>query len=326
MRIFLWLLALAGVVWGALALWFDGPAERWLAGSLATGFAAVCLALLVVVRPFSRALLAAAIVFLILLGWWFHLAPRNDRDWSADVAQLPTATLDGNRLTIHNLRDFDYRSETDYTPRWETRTFDLDKLQGVDMFLSFWGPTLIAHTITSWVFADGPPLAISIETRKERGESYSAIRGFFRQYELYYVVADERDVIRLRTNYRGERVYLYHIRMPVAMARALLLDYLAEVNRLAEQPRWYNALTHNCTTVIRHHVQNISPGNPWNWRILANGYLDELGYQRGTIDTSLPFPELRARSEITAKAQAADRDPAFSQLIRQGLPGQQGGQ
>jgi len=321
-KLLLWPLVLGGIGWGALALWFDGPADRWLAGSLAAGLVAVCLVLLVVVRPVVWALLAALVVFLVLLGWWLQLAPRNDRDWSPDVAQLTTATLDGNRLTIHNLRNFDYRSETDYTPRWETRTFDLDKLQGADLFLSFWGPTLIAHTITSWAFADGSHLAISIETRKEKGESYSAIRGFFRQYELYYVVADERDMIRLRTNYRGERVYLYRVRMPLERARAILLDYLAEVNRLAERPRWYNALTHNCTTVIRHHVQNVSPGNPWNWRILANGYLDELGYERGTIDTRLPFPELRARSEITAKAQAADQDPAFSQRIREGLPGQ----
>jgi len=322
LKLLLWLLVLGGIGWGALALWFDGPADRWLAGSLAAGFVVVCLVLLAVVRPSRRALLAVLAVFLVLLGWWLSLAPRNDRDWSAEVAQLPTATLDGNRLTIHNLRNFDYRTETDYTPRWETRTYDLDKLQGVDLFLSFWGPTLIAHTIISWAFADGSHLAISIETRKEKGESYSAIRGFFRQYELYYVVADERDVIRLRTNYRGEQVYLYHLRMPVELGRKILLDYLAEVNRLAERPRWYNALTHNCTTVIRHHVQNVSPGYPWDWRILANGYLDELGYERGTIDTSLPFPELRARSEITAKAQAADQDPTFSQRLRQGLPGQ----
>jgi hypothetical protein len=315
------LLVLSGIGWGALALWFDGPVNRGLAGSLAAGFVAICLTLLVVVRPVVRALLAALMICLVLLGWWLQLAPRNDRDWSPDVAQLTTATLDGNRLTIHNLRNFDYRSETDYTPRWETRTFDLDQLQGADLFLSFWGPTLIAHTITSWAFADGSHLAISIETRKEKGESYSATRGFFRQYELYYVVADERDVIRLRTNYRGERVYLYRVRMPLARVRAILLDYLAEVNRLAERPRWYNALTHNCTTVIRHHVQNVSPGNPWDWRILANGYLDELGYERGTIDTSLPFAELRARSEITAKAQAADPDAAFSQRLREGLPG-----
>jgi len=147
------------------------------------------------------------------------------------------------------------------------------------------------------------------------------VRGFFRQYELYYVVADERDVVRLRTNYRGEQAYLYRIRMAPERARALLLDYLREVNRLAEQPRWYNALTHNCTTMIRYHVKEIGGSQPWDWRILANGRLDELGYGRGTIDTSLPFPELKKRSNITEKAKAADSAPDFSVQIRDGLPG-----
>jgi hypothetical protein len=322
LRLLLGLLLLAGIGWGALALWFDGPADRWLAGLLSTGWVAACLAALIAMRPPAYALTTVTLGFMVLLGWWFSIPPRNNRDWYPDVARLPAATIVGPQVTIHNLRNFDYHSETDYTERWETRTFDLDRLQGMDLFISFWGPTLIAHTITSWEFADGSHLAISIETRKEKGESYSAVRGFFRQYELYYVVADERDVIGQRTNYRGERVYLYRIKVKPEFARALLLDYLAEVNRLAEQPRWYNALTSNCTTVIRHHVRQVSPGYPWSWKILANGYLDELAYARGTIDTTLPLVELRQRSDITAKAHAADRDPAFSQQIRADLPGQ----
>jgi hypothetical protein len=153
------------------------------------------------------------------------------------------------------------------------------------------------------------------------GESYSAVRGFFHQFELYYVVADERDVIRLRTNYRGEDVYLYRLTVPRERARAILLDYLAEMNRLAREPKWYNAATHNCTTTIRHHVQHVAPANPWDWRILVNGHIDELGYERGTVDTSLPFDELRRKSEITERAKAADRDADFSARIREGLPG-----
>ena len=316
-----WPVVLVGVGWGALALWFDGPAERWLAGLLAGGLAVGCVALLVLVRPYKRGVLAVLLTLAAVVAWWLAIPPRNDRDWSPDVARLPHAIITGNRVTIENVRNFDYRTETDYTERWETRTVDLDRLRGVDMFLSFWGPTLIAHTIASWEFDDGPPLAISIETRKERGESYSALRGFFRQYELYYVVADERDVIRLRTNYRGERVYLYRIRMRPEQARALLLEYLKEVNRLAERPRWYNALTHNCTTTIRHHVQQVAASRPWDWRILANGRLDELGYERRQIDTSLPFAELKARSDITEKAKAADSAGDFSTRIREGLPG-----
>jgi len=321
LKVCAWPLLLLGIIWGALALWFDGPPARWLAGTMSAGFAVGCLVLLARLRPFSRAVLLVSGILLAMITWWSLIPPRNDRDWYPDVACLPRAAIEGSRMTVENLRTFDYRTETDYTQRWEMRTYDLDTLQGVDMFLFFWGPTLIAHTITSWDFGGGQHLAVSIETRKEKGESYSAVRGFFRQYELYYVVADERDVVRLRTNYRGEQAYLYRIRMAPEDARALLVDYLREVNRLAEQPRWYNALTHNCTTMIRYHVKEIGGSQPWDWRILANGRLDELGYGRGTIDTSLPFPELKKRSNITEKAKAADSAPDFSVQIRDGLPG-----
>jgi len=316
-----WPVALVGVGWGTLALWFDGPAERWLAGLLAGGLVVGCVALLTLVRPAGRRALAALLALAAVVAWWLAIPPRNDRDWSLDVSRLSRAAIAGNRVTIDNVRNFDYRTETDYTERWETRTYDLDHLRGADLFLSFWGPTLIAHTIASWEFDDGPPLAISIETRKEKGESYSALRGFFRQYEVYYVVADERDVIRLRTNFRGEHTFLYRIRMPPEQARAILLEYLTEVNYLAEHPRWYNALTHNCTTTIRRHAQQVTAGRPWDWRILANGRLDEMGYERGQIDTSLPFPELKVQSDITARAKAADAALDFSSRIREGLPG-----
>lgn len=307
--------------WGALALWFDGPSSCAAAGLLAAAFAGGCVLLLARLKPFRRGALAAAVAVLVVAAWWLRIPPGNDRDWQSDVSRLPTAEIRGSRVTIRNVRDFIYRSESDYIPRWETRTFDLDALKGADMFISYWGTRLIAHTIASWEFADGSHLAISIEARKERGEAYSAVRGFFRQYELYYVVAEERDVIGLRANFRGETVYLYRIRMAPGRARAILLDYLREANCLAARPRWYNAVTQNCTTSIRHHVRNVSPGNPWNWRILLNGYLDELGYMRGTIDTGMPFEELRRRSDITGKARAADQRPDFSARIREGLPG-----
>ena len=243
-----WPLLLVGIAWGVLALWFDGPTSRLAAGALGAVFAVSSLALPALVRPFRRGLLAASLPLLLVVVWWSRIAPSNDRDWMPDVARLPRATIDGDRVTIENVRNFVYRSENDYDPHWETRTYDLDQLRGVDLFLSFWGPTLIAHTIASWEFADGRHLAISIETRKEKGESYSAVRGFFRQYELYYVVADERDVVGLRTNYRGERVFLYRIRQARRGARDSCSTTCARSTELAEHPRWYNALTHNCTT------------------------------------------------------------------------------
>jgi hypothetical protein len=313
-------IVVAGVAWGAMALWIDGPQSRVLAGLLAGSLTIVSVLLIALVRPLARGLAAAMLSVIAVALWWAFIPPSNTRDWTPDVARTARASFDGSRVTIQNVRNFKYRSESDYDQRWETRTYDLDRIRGVDLFLSFWGPTQIAHTIVSWDFDDGQHPAVSIETRKEKGESYSALRGFFRQYELYYVVADERDLVGLRTNYRGEQVYLYRIRVPAAQARALLVDYLDEVNRLADRPQWYNALTQNCTTTIRGHAQNIGAGRNLDWRLLANGHLDQLLYERAQIDTSLPFAELKARSDITEKAKAADDSPDFSAKIRQGLP------
>lgn len=314
-------LALA-VLWGAAAIWIDGPSERWLAGTLAVAFL-VLSALPWMLRQTSLVrVLATLAPFALVLAWWSFIPPSNDRDWLPDVARLPVAEIQGNRLTVHNVRNFVYgASDTDFTAQWETRRYDLSQITGLDLFISYWGPTLYAHTIMSWEFADGQHLSISIETRKEMGESYSAVLGFFRQYELYYVVGDERDLIGVRADHRGEQVYLYRLRTPPTAAKALLLHYLQEANRLAQSPKWYNAWSHNCTTVIVHHIEALAPGHiPWDWRVLVNGYLDQFAYERGGINTDLSFDELRRRSDITAKARAAGTSPDFSRLIRESLP------
>jgi hypothetical protein len=310
----------AGVGWSVLALWFDGPTPRAAAGTLAIATALGSLLLAASIRPLRRGLIAALVPVVAVGLWWSTIAAKNDRDWAPDVAQTAHASFDGNRVTIQNIRNFKYRSEDDYDQSWETRSFDLDRVKGIDLFLSFWGPTMIAHTIVSWEFDDGRHLAISIETRKQKGEAYSALRGFFRQYELYYVVADERDLVGLRTNYRREQVFLYRLHVPAADARALLVDYLERVNSLAQRPQWYNALTANCTTTIRSHTRSVGISQRPDWRMLVNGRLDELLYERGEIDTTLPFADLRARSDITKRAIAADNSPDFSSRIRQGLP------
>ncbi|MCP5058430.1 MAG: DUF4105 domain-containing protein [bacterium] len=309
------------ILWGGAAVWFDGPTSRPAAGGLALGFVVLSLGLLLRVRPAVRGLAGFGLLFLLVLFWWGSLEPSNDRVWTADVAHPATVSFDGDRATIQNVRNFRFRSETDFDPVWEERTIDLSKVTGIDFYLIYWGSPLIAHTIVSWTFEDGPPLAISIETRKEADESYSAVLGFFRQFELYYVVADERDVIGLRTHHRGEDVYLYRLQTSAKAARALLVDYLETIDRLAQQPRWYNAASHNCTTTIRRHVQHLAADRPFDWRILVNGRLDELGYERGTVDTSLPFDELRRVSAISARAQTSPIDAGFSARIRDGLPG-----
>ncbi len=314
------LAAFLAALWACAALWFDGPTSRALAGALTAGFALATLFLLVRVRPWPRALGGFALLFALVLGWWLSIPPEQDREWQPDVARTAHMQIDGDRLTVENVRHFAYRTEADYTERWETRTYDLSQLQGADLFLSYWGSPMIAHTFVSWDFGTGPPLTISIETRKEVGEAYSAIRGFFRQFELYYVVSDERDVAWLRTNVRREDTYLYRLRGSAETARALLLDFAAGINRLAEEPAWYNAFSHNCTTSIRRHVDHALGSRPWDWRIFVNGYLDQAMYEQGTIARDLPFEEVRRSSAISARAQKLSSPADFSRHVREAIP------
>jgi hypothetical protein len=252
--------------------------------------------------------------------WRFSLRPSNARDWQPDVARVATAEIRGERVTVRNVRNFRYRSETDFDERWEERRLDLTQLDGLDIFFSYWGAPLIAHTIMSWSFADDLHLAISIETRKTKDQEYSTLAGFFRQYELIYVAADERDAIALRTNIRGEDVYLYRLRTTPQAAKILLLDYLDEMNALAREPRWYNALLTNCTTAMRQRVIHAGGRVPLSWKLLANGYLPELLYERGSFDATRPFAELKAMSRINDRARAAGAAEDFSARIRAGLP------
>lgn len=318
------LLGMAG--WGVLALYYFNHLNPDLRTGLAAAFAFASLVALIgftLPRLRWRALAAYLVLFAALLFWWFSLAPSNDRDWQPDVAVLPYATIDGELVTVHNIRNFDYQTETNFTPGYYDKTFDLRKLDGVDLIASYWMGPAIAHIFLSFDFQGGDHLAISIETRKERGEGYSTVAGFFRQYELYYVVADERDVIRLRTNYRKdppEDVYVYRVNGPVENGRRLFLQYIKEINSLKERPEWYNTLTTNCTTAIWMHTR-INPGHPpLSWKVLASGYVPEYLYEIGRLDTKLPFAELQRRAHINARAQAADKAADFSRQIRAGLP------
>ena len=309
-------------VWGALALHFAGPRPAGLATALAVAFGLGVPASLLFLRPLRVAGSLALAVSALLLLWWTSLEPRNDKDWAADVARIPQGRVEGDRLLLRNVRNFDYRSETDFTPRWEDREYDLSRMRGLDLYLSYWAGEAIAHTILSWDFDGSAPLAVSIETRKDKTQQYSALKGFFKQFELAYVAADERDLVRLRTNFRGERVYLYRLKIPLERARLVLLDYVARMNELVEQPVFYDAATQNCTTTIRMHYQHVTPdAPPFDWRVMLNGFADELLYERGRVDTSLPFAQLRARSRVDAAGRAAGDAPDFSRRIRAGLPG-----
>lgn len=308
------------ILWCTGAVYYSTIPSAAVRGVAAAVFLGGLAAVAVFVRPhrLRRRIQLGACAAVIV---WFLLTPAsNERAWQPDLALLPWAEIEGDRVTIHNIRHCDYRSETDYTVRHYDRTVSLAQLRSVDFMVVTWGSPSIAHTMMSFGFADGATVCISIETRKEVGEGYSAVKGFFRQFELAYVIADERDLVRLRTNFRGEQVHLYRLRTDMDVARQVFLDYLAQANRLKDRPEWYNVVTANCTTMIRGHTKPYAKDASFDWRMLINGTIDEMAYERGALDQSLPFAELKARSLINERAIAAGDGPDFSEKIRVGLP------
>jgi hypothetical protein len=310
-------------VWGALLLEYAAPASGPARTALVVGFAlAACWTLIALfVRRWRWPAIGVFAVLCAGLGvLWSSLAPTNDRDWQTDLAVLAYADIAGDKVTVHNIRNFDYRSETDYTPAYYDKTFDVRELRSVDIVTSYWTGPAIAHVFVSFGFTGDDYLAVSIEVRKPKGESYSTLKGFFRQYELIYIVADERDLIRLRTNYRRdppEDVYIYRAKGSIEDGRRMFMKYMEEINALRSQPQFYNTLTTNCTTNIWMNAQ-VNPGRmPLSWKILASGYVPEYMYEQGRLETmGLSFPELRERAHVNARARAADKAADFSRRIR----------
>jgi Domain of unknown function (DUF4105) len=317
------MIAIALSLWAAMAIYFDSPIAglRTFAAIL---YIVVVLAACFLLRRNRWWLVVAYAGFAVVAIWWLSIKPSNEGDWKPNHVKTAYAKIDGDRVTIENIRNCDYRTEEDYTCAWETRSYNLANLRGADLFITWWGSPWIAHPIVSFDFGDQGHVAMSIETREAVGQSYSAIHGFFRQYALSYTVSDERDVIRLRTNYRkDEEVYLFRTTADPALARKLLLDYLERVNDLHERPEWYNALTNNCTTNIAVSIaeaRDISVSH--DWRILLNGKLDELLYEHnGVVTDGRSLAELKEQAHINAAARAADKSADFSKVIREGRMG-----
>jgi hypothetical protein len=309
-------------VWASAALAIDLP-PGWPTKLVSGLFAGAVLGVLVIVRGGWRKAATAALLCAFVTGWWLSISPSNDREWQPDVAFTPYAEIDGDTVTLHGVRDCDYRTELDYDVHYNTRTVQLSKMTGVDIFLCYWGSEWIAHPFLSFQFEDQNPICISIETRKEVGESYSAILGFFRQFELIYIVAEERDVVRVRTKYRvDEDAFLFKTTVTPERARALFLDYLRTLNEMHEEPVWYNALTANCTTGIRvHSVATTDDPRPWDWRLLLPGKAHELLAMHGTLASDLPVEEVKRLGHISDAANAAGRVDDFPAIIRRGVPG-----
>ena len=307
------------ITWATLAIYYSNLPSAGLRVALAVSFAILAIWLLWLSRD-RRAYVIFTMLFLGVVAWWLSISPSHDRPWRPEVAVMPRAAIDGDRLRITGVRNFEYRSLNDFTVHYEEREMQLSHLTGLDFFVSYWSEGLVGHTFLSFIFDNAPPLSISIETRPEVGEGFNPVASLFKQFELIYVVGDERDLVRVRTNYRKETVYLYRLNSSPESVRRLLMVYLKRINELADRPEFYHLLSNSCTINIIRYANAAGRAGRFDIRHLLNGLIDSYLYHSGRVDTTLPFGELRRRSQINEAAQAADDAPDFSERIRASLP------
>lgn len=298
----------------ALGVHFGGWVFWLAAVALILGLAAAAVLRRRRSRPAGWAMLSACIAAVGL--WYGSLTPRQDRDWAPEVANSVSGTVKGDIVTLRNVRAFDWTSDSRAAERWDTRQVDLSQLQTVDMFTSVWDSPEIAHLIVSFGFSDGQHVAFSVEIRKERGEAFSSIGGFFRQFEIALIAADESDVVKLRSNYRKETVSLFPIRLDAGQRRALFLSYLALGNRLNAAPEFYNTVTANCSSTVWRLAKVIKDDVPFDYRLLLSGRLPELLEGLGALPGDIPMAARRQAALISARAQAVPAGADFSDWIR----------
>ena len=316
----IWFLGRAVLIaWATLAIYYSPLPWTGLRLGLAGAFAAFAIWAFWLSHQRRMTVIAIVLFFGVVAGW-SAIRPSHDRHWRPEVAVMPRALIDSDRVRITGVRDFDYRSRDDFTVRYQEREVLLSHLTALDFYVSYFMAGPVGHTFLSFIFDNAPPLSISIETRPEVGEGFAPIASLFKQFELIYVVGEERDLVGVRTNQRHEAVYLYRLNTSPDDARRLLLVYLARINELADRPEFYHLLTNSCTINIVRYANAAGRSGGVDIRHVLNGLVDNYLYYSGRIDTTLPFDELRQRSLINAAAQAADGAPDFSQRIRASLP------
>lgn len=313
----LYIILVALWLWSALALYFYGF------NALVKELVAITFAILVpVILFFTRRPYGIVVVFALYLGvigLWSQKQASLDKDWQTSVAKLPHVVWEGSNLTVYDIRNFDYQTETQFTPHYYNKRFDLEQLNAVNYILSYWdGNLAVAHTMLSFDFMNGDHLVVSLETRLAKNQPQSGLNGLFKQYESIYILADEADILRLRTNYRKEQVFVYPLNLTITVRKAILTRIVERVNQLYQQPEFYNTLTHNCFTGLQSDLRSIS--NPdkrslFDYRWFLNGYSDAMIYENGKMLTDLSFVEAKKFFHINQYAERSTTNN-FSQLIR----------
>jgi hypothetical protein len=303
-------------LWMIGAIYYDVCRETIWGRLLASGWAIGVISMFATWQPLWQPFVVLLGVTAVFFGWWIRQKPSHHRDWDPSVAMLPRAVCAGDAVTIENVRNFEYRSLDDFTPRYETRTVHVANLQAADIIFFNWGSAWMSHPVLVFDFGLDGRLCISIEVRYRKGQDYSILRSLYRQQELIFLVADERDAILRRTKHgQKQEALLYRFNVSPEELRAVFLDYVSTINSLHEAPRWYHGLCANCTSSFyRLRSRRIR----WDWRVLANGRLDQALYEDGRLDRTLPFKELRRVASLTEIANSAPEN-GFGDHIRREL-------
>jgi hypothetical protein len=312
------MLAVATVValWMAGAIYYDVCRATGWGRLAAAGWVVGVVTAFALWQPLWQPFAVLLGVMALVLVWWFRLKPSHDRDWDPCVAVLPRAVRDGDAVTIENVRNFEYRSLDDFTPRYETRSYRLSNLRGLDIIFFNWGSALMSHPVLVFDFGPEGRVCLSIEVRFRKGQRFSITRSLYRQQELIFLVADERDAILRRTKHGWpQEAHLYRFNAEVEELRTTFLDYVGAINGLYETPRWYHGLSANCTTSFYRF-----PNSRWrlDWRVLANARLDRALYEDGRLDRTLPFAELRRTAYLNDAANGAP-EVGFGDHVRREL-------
>lgn len=318
----LFLLVAYATLWGTLALWFKLPGSDFVRGLAASCFGLFGIGTLIAVfRPVSWRWLAIFAVALIAInGWWNALVAPVDGNWSPEVARQATGTIDGDILTLTNVRAFEWRTVDDFDEEWVTRSYDLSQIETVDMFLSFWGGPSMAHFMLSFGFANGDYLTWSNEVRRRIGGSFSPVSDFFKAHPIVVIAAEEQDVVGLRSNIRQERVQLFRFGSQSEKKRELIEVYVAAANEIAEKPHWFNSVFTNCSRTAILFARHVGISIPMDYRVIVNGYFPELLYERGSLNTDVSLQELYSLGAINERAIAIGLNEDYSAAIRDGVP------
>jgi len=307
------------------AIFFDGPWRKSPPGNLVLGIAWLCVLVVLSIRcrraSWKRGFAIWFAMLALVMIPWSLISASNDREWQAPFRMTGRVTMEGDQMTFHHFRNFDYSMDGTVIEQWEDRTVRLSNLRALDYFHDAFGGNLLAHPFLSFDFGEDGRVCLSIETRRETHESFSTLGGLFKMFELQYLFGSEEDFVRVRTNIRQEPVYLYRLRFDPETVQTILMDAVAVQNQLAGHPRFYNVITGNCTTHLRRQTPKVRR-KAFDWRMLVNGRLDEMVFERGGLVTDgLSFDALRAAAFINEEAVAAHNDPKFSNRIRMGRPG-----